>query len=105
MYLVPFSTLHITAFNLGSLIFELIDRVIPGAASSRFSSWSTEHIRWAISSHFVSFPVFLYVSALTRREIQRAVFDRETSPYRYGDEFWEDGAGRRCFSREVRQCS
>jgi hypothetical protein len=33
-----------------------------------------------------------------------AVFDRETrpGPYQYGEEFWEHGAGRGCFSREVR---
>lgn len=33
-----------------------------------------------------------------------AVFNRETSPgpYQYGEEFWEHGAGRGCFSREVR---
>ena len=71
MYLVLFSTLYVTAFNLGSLIFEIIDRAFPDAAASRFSNWSTEQIRWAISSLFVSFPVFLYVSALTRREVQR----------------------------------
>jgi uncharacterized protein DUF5671 len=71
MYLVLFSTLYITAFNLGSLIFQFIDRAFPDAASSRFSSWSTWQIRWAISSLIVSFPVFLFVSALTRREIQR----------------------------------
>jgi uncharacterized protein DUF5671 len=71
MYLVLFSTLYITAFNLGSLVFDFIDRAFPDAASSRFSNWSTEQIRWAISSLFVSFPVFLFVSNLTRREIQR----------------------------------
>ena len=71
IYLVLFSTLYITAFNLGSLIFEIIDRAFPDAAASRFSNWSTEQVRWAISSLFVSFPVFLYVSALTRREVQR----------------------------------
>jgi hypothetical protein len=33
-----------------------------------------------------------------------AVFNRETSPgpYQYGEEFWAHGAGRGCFSREVR---
>ncbi len=71
MYLVLFSTLYLTTFNLGSLVFELIDRAFPDAAASTFSNWSTWRIRWAVSSLIVSFPVFLVVSTLTRRDVQR----------------------------------
>ena len=54
MYLVLFSTLYITAFNLGSLIFELINRAFPDPADARLQVWSTLRVRWAISSLIVS---------------------------------------------------
>ena len=71
MYLVLFCTLYVSAFNLGSLIFELINRAFPDPADARLQVWSTLRVRWAIASLIVSFPVFLFVSRLTRRDVSR----------------------------------
>lgn len=71
LYLVLFSTLYVSAFNLGSLVFEFINRTFPDAAEANLQTWSTWRIRWAVSSLVVSFPVFLFVAGITRRDIRR----------------------------------
>lgn len=71
LYLVLFSTLYISAFNFGSLVFEFINQAFPDAADPRFQEWATWRIRWSVSSLIVSFPVFLFVSHVTRRDIVR----------------------------------
>jgi hypothetical protein len=73
LYLVLFSTLYVSAINLGTLCFQLINLAmpnssggyVPGAESIRST------IRWAVASLIVAFPVYLYVSALTSREVQQ----------------------------------
>ncbi len=74
MYLVLFSTLYVSTYNLGSLIFEFINRALPDPASPGFVEnveYSRRTIRWAVSSLIVAFPVFIYTSWLTSRAIQR----------------------------------
>jgi Domain of unknown function (DUF5671) len=71
LYLVLFSTLYISVFNFGSLIFEFINRSFPDAAEANLQTWSMWRIRWAVASLIVSFPVFLFVSQVTRRDIVR----------------------------------
>ncbi len=69
MYLVLFSTLYISAFSLGRLLFQFINQGFPDPAASPFVVESVRRaIRWSISSLIVAFPVFLYVSRLTGRE-------------------------------------
>jgi hypothetical protein len=73
LYLVLFSTLYISAINLGSLFFQFINLALPdstigytpGPESIRSS------IRWAVSSLIVAFPVFIYVASITTREIRQ----------------------------------
>jgi hypothetical protein len=74
LYLVLFSTLYVTAWNVGSLLFEMIDRAFPDPAVSTnaFGAiYVREAIRWAVSSLIVAFPVFLSVSWFVAREIRR----------------------------------
>ncbi|MDA2923312.1 DUF5671 domain-containing protein [Acidobacteria bacterium AH-259-L09] len=69
MYLVLFSTLYISAFSLGRLLFQFINQGFPDPAAPPFVVESVRRaIRWSISSLIVAFPVFLYVSRLTGRE-------------------------------------
>jgi len=73
MYLVLFSTLYVSAVELGSLVFDFINRAFPDPASSAFAnaeSYVRESMRWASSALIVSFPVFLYTSWLTGREVR-----------------------------------
>ena len=63
LYLVLFTALYISAWNFGSLLFELIDRGIPDVTQRRYGeSYSLESIRWAVSALIVAFPVFLWTS-------------------------------------------
>lgn len=64
VYLVLFSTLYVSAFSLGSLLFELINRAFPDPSvdPARALAMSREVIRWSISLLVVTFPVFAFVT-------------------------------------------
>lgn len=65
MYLVLFSTLYVSAYNLGSLLFQIIDRGFPDPAagpSEGTAEYLRQALRWNVASLVVAFPVFLYVS-------------------------------------------
>jgi len=70
LYLVQFTTLYISAYYLGSLFFQIIDRAFPDPANSALEYYTRQAIRWSVSSLVVAFPVFLYVSWATNRAIQ-----------------------------------
>jgi hypothetical protein len=72
MYLVLFTTLYISAYNLGSLIFQFINRAFPDpAAPAGFAEYTRQTIRWAVASLIIAFPVFLYISRLLSRAVRR----------------------------------
>ena len=70
LYLVLFSTLYYSAWHAGSLIFDLINVAFPDPAFDRYR-YSQFSIRWSLASLIVAFPVFLYLSRITAREIAR----------------------------------
>ena len=69
LYLVLFSTLYFGAFNLGGLLFNLIDRFLPDALEPSYRSWSWDDMRWSTAAVIVALPVFLalahYIEGLT----------------------------------------
>jgi hypothetical protein len=69
MYVVMFTTLYVSAYSLGSLLFELIDRAYPDPARGPGGVPPLQAIRWAVSSLVVAFPVFLYTTWLIQRAI------------------------------------
>jgi len=71
MYVVMFATLILSGYNLGDLLFELIDRALPDPGARAFSRSTLQAIRWSLSSLIVAFPVFLYVAWLVGRAIRR----------------------------------
>jgi uncharacterized protein DUF5671 len=71
MYVVMFMTLYTTAWSLGNLVFEFIDRAFPDPAMRRSTEFSLAVIRWSVSSLVVACPVFLYVGSLVARSIRR----------------------------------
>lgn len=71
MYVVMFATLILSGYNLGDLLFELIDRAFPDPGARAFSQSTLQAIRWSLSSLIVAFPVFLYVAWLVGRAIRR----------------------------------
>jgi hypothetical protein len=64
IYLVLFSALYMSAFSLGGLLFQLVDRAFPDPAMDPTFALeaSREAIRWSISLLIVTFPVFVFVS-------------------------------------------
>jgi len=85
LYLVLFSTLYLTAYHFGSLVFALIDRAFPDPAFDAYGSprASGDGIRWAMSTLIVSFPVFLYVARITAKAVERDPRKRESSVRRW----------------------
>lgn len=74
LYLLLFTTLYLSALNLGQICFQLINLAIPDPAAASHAAGPArirESLRWAVSSLAVAFPVFLYLSALTGREVRR----------------------------------
>lgn len=85
LYLVLFSTLYLSAINFGGLVFDLINRAFPDPVLDAPGGYraSGDGMRWAISTLIVSFPVFLYVSRITRREVARDPRKRESAVRRW----------------------
>lgn len=72
IYLVLFSTLYVSAYGFGSLLFDLINRAFPDPADPAWmASHFRESVRWSVSSLIVAFPVFLYVSRWTSVALRR----------------------------------
>jgi hypothetical protein len=65
MYVLMFATLFISAYSLGDLTFDIINRMIPDPATSRFIGQSTlQSIRWSLSCLIVAFPIYVWVAWL-----------------------------------------
>jgi hypothetical protein len=71
IYLVLFSTLYISAYHVGRLLFLFIEQAFPDPAAGWAAYGWRERMRWSVSSLVVAFPIFLYVSGLTQRAVQR----------------------------------
>ena len=85
IYLVLFGTLYASAFHLGGLIFDIINLRFPDPAqeSENYSTYIRESMRWSISSLIVAFPVFLYLSWTTEREVMRDPVKRASKVRRW----------------------
>jgi hypothetical protein len=85
LYLVLFSTLYVSAYHFGSLLFQFIERAFPDPAmsSGRSAAFVAMQIRWAIASLVVATPVFLYVSWLTGREVRADPGKRDSKVRRW----------------------
>ena len=73
MYLVLFGTLYATAYYLGSLMFDFINRAFPDPVDPAYQGYDEyirQSIRWSVSALIVAFPVFLYTSWVTDRAIR-----------------------------------
>src|SRR5712691_11977841 len=50
MYVLMFATLFVSAYRLGDLLFDIINRTFPDPADTRFTQLSTlQAIRWSLS--------------------------------------------------------
>lgn len=74
MYLVMFLTLYISAFSVGTILFQLINLHLPDATQIAYgyqSDYSTSLIRSATAAIIVAFPIFLWVASILLKNIKR----------------------------------
>jgi len=70
IYLILFSALYATAFSVGALAFNVIDKSFPDPLQNIYvAKYLDDQIRWNISAIIVTFPLFI----LTFRAVTRAV--------------------------------
>lgn len=82
LYLVLFTTLYLSAYHLGSLLFELIDRHFPDPTMYRFGG-TDEGIRWSVATIIIAFPVFLLLSSKIGRELKQQAIKRQSAVRRW----------------------
>jgi hypothetical protein len=81
-YLVLFGTLYLSAYGLGSLLFQFINLAFPDPLWSQAKIDAIpEAIRWSIASLVVATPVFLYAARTISRGVALEPLKR-TSPVR-----------------------
>ena len=69
LYLLMFGVLYVSAFQLGNLLFSLINLAFPDPLNQYEAVRAESSTRWATASLIVAFPVFLWVSLKLNREI------------------------------------
>ncbi len=69
LYALLFSSLYLSAYHLGSLLFELINHAFPDPAV-RAAIWNRgDGMRWSIAYLIIAFPLFTFVSIFVGREV------------------------------------
>lgn len=68
VYLVLFTTLYVSAYHFGSLLFALINHAFPDPANN-FDLFGPD-IRWSVASILIAFPLFLFLSARIARTLR-----------------------------------
>lgn len=74
LYLVLYSTLFLSAYSLGDLLFGLINKFVPDPAysSGGYFYGDTDYIiRWAVARLVVGLPVFLFTAHRIGRMLRR----------------------------------
>lgn len=72
LYLVLFATLYLSAWHLGSLLFDLIEHALPDAADPAYRTQGLgRSMRWSIASMLIAFPVFAFVAHRLGAEVAR----------------------------------
>jgi len=83
MYLLMFSTLWVSAFNLAFLLFDLINLAMPDAAMDMRNPFARAALRGEASTIIVAFPVFAWLAMLTSRAVKRDPTQRASKVRRW----------------------
>lgn len=84
LYLVLFATLYLSAYQLGSLLFDLINHFMPDAADPAYAVRSVAHsMRWSVASLVIAFPVFLFVARHLGQDMARSPAKRLSAVRRW----------------------
>jgi hypothetical protein len=71
LYLLLFATLYLTAWHLGSLVFDLIDHAFPDPAEPTYFADPGTSMRWSVATLLIAFPVFAWVARHLSRDLAR----------------------------------
>lgn len=71
-YLVLFTTLYLSTFHLGRLIFQFINLGLPDpAAFYEYAESARQAIQFSVASLIIAFPIFMTLSVIIGRSIKR----------------------------------
>ena len=79
-YLVVFTTLYFSGYNLGSLLFDFINKAYPDPTATGYRDIA-DSIRWSAAALIVAFPTFLIVSYFVNSDVAKNPI-RRLSPIR-----------------------
>jgi Domain of unknown function (DUF5671) len=80
LYLLLFTTLYLSCYHLGSLVFDLINHAYPDRADRGYRLFG-DSMRWSIASLVIAFPVFVLIATYIARDVARRPVKR-LSPVR-----------------------
>jgi len=86
VYLILFSALYGSAFSLGALLFEFINRSFLDPLDTQrvnFIRYSNDTIRWNISVILVTFPLFYFTFRAVTRELEKDPIKRASLPRKW----------------------
>ena len=84
LYLTLFTTLYLSAYHLGSLLFRLIEQAWPDPADNEFMVMRLEaSMRWSTASVIIAFPVFLFLARYLGKELARSPAKRLSAVRRW----------------------
>jgi hypothetical protein len=83
LYLLLFTTLYLSSYHLGSLLFDLINRAYPDAAAEQIyaARYRADSLRWSVSYLIIAFPVFAFLARYVAKDVARRPVKR-LSPIR-----------------------
>ena len=84
LYLTLFTTLYLSAYHLGSLLFRLIEQAWPDPADNEFMLMQLDSsMRWSTASVIIAFPVFLFLARYLGKELARSPAKRLSAVRRW----------------------
>jgi len=84
LYLLLFATLYLSAYHVGSLLFDLVERAFPDPADGPYAAGQLgSSMRWSVASVVIAFPVFVFVARHLSRELARSPAKRLSAVRRW----------------------
>lgn len=82
LYLLLFTTLYLSSYHLGSLMFDLINRAYPDVADRALGgNDQAVSMRWSVSYLIIAFPTFAFLARYVAKDVARRPVKR-LSPIR-----------------------
>jgi len=78
MYLVMFAMLYLSVFHFGSIIFQIIDRLMPDALDYSGRGYGSA-VRFSTASLIVAFPVFMFLAVKIHNNLSKDPTQRSSA--------------------------